>query len=191
MYYFEVEVSYDGDGEKHHLGNWSGLARDHAHAEALAHDAHWEERLTAASCAPVYSTQQVCRFLVSEGWSHFFAGNTESATRWVLDRLSEKLAYAEVAGTGLKSSNWYPLSDANKDDLLESLVQANDILRDFANFGVEELDRLPEWAAQALEDQADVKVAKQRLAGIEGGYEKPAVGSSLRAHAGSARRAKP
>lgn len=191
LYFFEVEVSYYGEGVKRHLDVWRGLARDHEHAEGLAHDANWEERLTAASCTPVYSTQMTCRFLVSEGWGHFFVGNTESTTRWVLDRLTEKLAYAEVAGTGPKSSTWYPLSAAKKDDLRESLVQANDILRDLGNFEVEELDRLPEWAAQALEDQADVKLTRQRLADIESVREQLVDRSALEAVARPARRVKP
>jgi hypothetical protein len=173
-HFFEVEVSYYGDGLKCHVDVWRGLARDHAHAEGLARDAVWDERLTAASCTPVFSTQQMCRFLVSEGWGHFFVGNAESMTRWVLDRLTEKLAYAEVAGIGLKSSTWCPLSAANKDDLRESLVEANDILRDFGNFDVEELDTLPQWAA-ALEDRA----------------EEFDVGSAVRVVARAARRARP
>ena len=189
--FFAVEVSHHSEGVRHRLGVWRGLAREHAHAEVLARDAIWDERLSAASCTPVYSTQQMCRFLVSDGWGHFFVGNTESMTRWVLDRLTEKLAYAEVAGTGLKSSTWYSLSTANKDDLLKSLLQANDILRDFGNFEVEELDQLPEWAAQALEDQADVEVAKQRLADIASGRERLVDGRGLKTAARPAHRVKP
>jgi hypothetical protein len=143
--FFEVEVLFSDGNARRSMETWRGLARDKAHAQELALDAIWEPRLTAGGCAPVYSTQELERYLVCEGWGHYFTEAHESHTRWVLDRATEKLVHAEVSGKVLKSV-WHPMSTADKSDLLQSLLHANDILRDFSDFEIEESDSLPAWA---------------------------------------------
>ena len=193
MNYFEVEVSYIPEHSCHRveLGEWRGLAEHIGEANTLARAALWAKELDDAQRQPQYAVWRMDRYLVSEGWRHFFAGNTESMTRWVLDRLTEKLAYAEVAGTGLKSSTWYPLSASDKDDLLESFLQANDILHDLDALDIKELDRLPDWAAQALGAQEEMEPAPQSLVVIESSCEQSTDSSAMEEVARSARRKRP
>lgn len=142
--YFEVEVLFTDGRARRTLDTWRGLARDTQHAQDQAFEAVWDPRLTSGGSSPAFSTQQFERYLVSEGWGHIFVGNHESATRWVLDRATEKLVAADVYQA--LGSSWAPLSAEHVKDLLDSLIHANDILRDFQDFDVEASNGIPRWA---------------------------------------------
>lgn len=157
---FDVGVSYEDEhGEVHPLATWSGVAADQQDAEAKAADAHWDDRLTAASCAQVFTTAEIPRFLQSDGWGHIFAGDAEQITRWVLDRATGGLIAAEVKG----HMGWKSLSPDEKNDLAES-IKDNDVLASPEDFegDVVESGVLPEWAVQTVNDSKPSKPRKSR-----------------------------
>lgn len=85
------------------------------------------------------------QYLVCEGWSHIFAGESEMTTRWVMDVNQSRLVHAAV----LSNQQWVELTEDERRDLQDSLVNGNDLPAAYRDFDIEASDGLPEWAAHA------------------------------------------
>jgi hypothetical protein len=85
-------------------------------------------------------------------WDHVFrVGGPGEICRWVYDRQTETLVYAEVAefpNGEFGPEEWRPLNEAESDDLLRSLHD-NQIERQYPDFGLAASDTAPGWAAGA------------------------------------------
>lgn len=156
---YEVQVGYHDDeaGKDRWLGVWTGIASSDKEARALAHESEWDARLDSASLSAVYTTRMKPRFVVAEHWGHIFVGEQESATRWVYDRLEERLAGAEIQTAG----RWSNLDAAATADLLES-IRDNDAEGSPADFGLEETDVLPQWAGGPAADATEASPTRRR-----------------------------
>ena len=87
------------------------------------------------------------KYMIAEGWSHIFFGNTVCDTRWVLDVPGRKL----VAGFIREGSYWYPLEGFTLLDLQEDvehnvLWQLDNGTFDNEDFDLLRTNKLPAWA---------------------------------------------
>lgn len=96
------------------------------------------------ACGLELKGRQLARFIASEGWSHYFENNRESQTRWVLEKETGFVLFAQVMGR----HGWRPATRIEKEDLAESLVEANEMLTRAHEFDVALLRDLPDWTAQ-------------------------------------------
>ncbi|QUN45028.1 hypothetical protein KEH59_01980 (plasmid) [Burkholderia contaminans] len=88
-------------------------------------------------------------------WNHMFGpGRFETQCRIVIDVKAHKL----VAAQALNGLNWLNLSVAEKADLSESLFEGNDVSSAPAEFDLEQVGNLPEWAIPAVGKAAAVVV---------------------------------
>lgn len=88
--------------------------------------------------------------LFAGGWSHLFGpGRAETHCRVVVDVANDKLVAAQ-AFDGLK---WIALSAAERDDLADSLFDANAVNEDPIGSGLSAIAALPEWASSSVADQ--------------------------------------
>lgn len=88
-------------------------------------------------------------------WNHLFGpGRSETQCRIVIDVKTHKL----VAAQALNGLNWVNLAVAEKADLSESLFEGNDVSSAPAEFGLEQVENLPEWALPAVGKGAAVVV---------------------------------
>ncbi|MBK1901985.1 MULTISPECIES: hypothetical protein [Burkholderia] len=95
-------------------------------------------------------------------WSHLFGpGRFETQCRIVIDVKTQKL----VAAQALSGLNWVSLSAAEKADLSESLFEANDVSSAPAEFDLEQIENLPDWAIPAV-GKAAARVAKAFCEGL-------------------------
>ena len=141
--YFKVKVAYraEGESELRDLGAWKGLARDVEHAEELATELLFKERLQGAGRTAVASAKRLPRYLAADAWTHIFTTPIEVTTRWVYDRGTGQLVDAAVRS----GSAWHSLGAPDRDDLLESL-QHNDVESDWGMFDLDAIDEPPDWA---------------------------------------------
>lgn len=89
------------------------------------------------------------RFAVCENWNHTFSQFTGHAcTRWVIDRVEDRLTCAQALHFEGAAEVWRELSPLQSSDLMASLRQNFDASNDgeLASFGVELLHDLPSWA---------------------------------------------
>lgn len=96
--------------------------------------------------APMTTSTQLSeeRYLVCMGWMHIFPGeHHEALTRWVLDRETRRVVAAQRSSS---RGEWLSIGQANKEDLRDSLVNANDVLASYMDFEVAEQPALPAWA---------------------------------------------
>jgi hypothetical protein len=98
------------------------------------------------------------KYMIAEGWSHIFAGNTASDTRWVLDVPERKL----VAGFIRQGSYWhplvgYPLLDLQEDVEHNVLWALDDgfFEQEYEGFNLLRTNKLPAWALSPREAHAD------------------------------------
>jgi hypothetical protein len=87
------------------------------------------------------------RYLVCDDWTHIFEGRSPVTTRWVLDTTTSELVRAEICiEDNSDEGTWAVLGAGDRADLLESLLEANDMLVAFEDFEVQPWDGLPDWA---------------------------------------------
>lgn len=111
-------------------------------ARLKAREELWDTRLDASGCSAAFETSPIPRYLVAEGWGHFFAG-VEKSVRFVFDRETRTIVAMELYRVG-----WRPTTDAQRADVLDSLLNANEVALFFpSDYGLDEVDELPEWAA--------------------------------------------
>jgi hypothetical protein len=129
------------------VAEWVGLHYGHNFdAQSEIQKCDWRKRYWESH----HPQDEKPRYLVCEGWSHIFAGTTESTTRWILDRETQQLERAEVLGRS--GTAWRDLDKVAKADLLDSLINGNDILNHFADFDVVESESAA-WGDHADDQQ--------------------------------------
>ncbi|VWC80629.1 hypothetical protein BLA39750_01171 [Burkholderia lata] len=95
-------------------------------------------------------------------WNHLFGpGRFETQCRIVIDVNTHTL----VAAQALSGMNWVSLSVAEKEDLSESLFEGNDVSSAPADFDLEHIENLPDWAVPAVGKTA-ARVAKAFCEGL-------------------------
>lgn len=140
---YRVNVIANGDGgEDMPLGVSTVEASDQVTAENKARDDHWDARLDCAGCFCQLETVQVSRYIVAEGWQHYF-DDTASTIRFVFDNKTMKMAFMEVQAP---DDTWVSASNADRDDVVQSLHTANeDVFTSPEEYGAEAADVLPGW----------------------------------------------
>lgn len=141
---YRVNVIAVGHGDEDMpLGVSTIEAADQLTAENQARDNHWDARLDCGGCFCRLETVQVSRYIVAEGWQHYF-DDTASTIRFVFDNKTMKMAFMEVEG---RDGTWDSASNADRDDVVTSLNTANEsIFTTPEEYGAEGTDVLPEWA---------------------------------------------
>ena len=140
--FFHVQLGYSGaEGRSFVIGQWSGLAVDTKQARDLCMAQHWDSRLDASGASPVFEVNNPPRYIVCEDWDHIFVGNKVSCTRWVLDRATDSLVVAQIAGSG----KWTDLTQSAADHLHESLNQNSVWGEAVTDWGAREVDEVPAW----------------------------------------------
>lgn len=87
------------------------------------------------------------RYLVAEGWDHIFEGFGQRTVRFVFDRNADKIVHMDIEfGVG----GWKPATARQLADVEDSLKTANeDAFEQPDEYGLDEADEPPEWAASA------------------------------------------
>lgn len=100
------------------------------------------------------------RYVVSDGWGHFFQENApESITRWVYDRESERLVAGAVRH-GHIHPEWEPLDAVQFADIEDSLKTANeDALLNPGHWDLQYADEIPAEFTAFKRDRSVRKVA--------------------------------
>jgi hypothetical protein len=141
---YRVNVIANGDGgEDMPLGVSTVEASDTMTAENQAREDHWDARLDCAGCFCRFETVEVPRYIVAEGWQHYF-DDTASTIRFVFDNKTMKMAFMEVETS---DGAWMSASREDRDDVVNSLNTANEeVFTAPAEYGAEGTDVLPSWA---------------------------------------------
>jgi hypothetical protein len=143
LYQVKVFAESDNDGRMA-LGTSTIEAKNKRAAQAEARDNHWDERLSCSSCRCSFETVKVPRYLVSDGWSHYFDNDVESTVRFVLDSKTVKITHMQIQ---VSDGNWTPASKEDCADVLESLQTANeDVFNSPEDFDAKGSETLPAWA---------------------------------------------
>lgn len=148
---FVVRARYTMDGERHDLGEWTGLAPDAALARERCMEAHWDARLDAAGAQADFEVIRLLRYAVSEDWGHCFSsepGSSIANTRWVIDRATGKFVVAQIQNLEEGPDSWQDLSPHDTSDLWQSLGDNFEIMDSttILDFGVDLADEVPVWA---------------------------------------------
>lgn len=98
------------------------------------------------ACGLELKGRQLARFIVSDSWSHYFESNRESQTRWVLEKETGFVLFAQVLG----KHGWRTATRVEKEDLAESLVDANEMLSRAHEYDVALMRDLPSWTAKEV-----------------------------------------
>jgi hypothetical protein len=86
-------------------------------------------------------------------WTHLFGpGLSETTCRIVIDVTNNKLIAAQAPSSDGRS--WIGLRADAKSDLAESLFDANHVSTNPAEFGLVEIESLPDWATALVSSQA-------------------------------------
>lgn len=118
-----------------------GLA--HAHNPETG---HCMDAVGSLACGLELKGRHMARFIVSEGWRHYFENNRESLTRWVLEKETGFVLFAQVMGR----HGWRPATRMEKEDLAESLIDANEMLTRAHEYDVTLMRDLPSWTAKEV-----------------------------------------
>lgn len=106
--------------------------------------------------------------LFEGNWNHLFGpGRAETQCRIVVDVANDKLVAAQ-AHDGLK---WIALSQAEKDDVSESLFGANDVSEDPEEWDLSPIESLPQWATDEKLEKSAGQLAYERDLAAQPNYE--------------------
>lgn len=145
-------------GSNETIGVWSGTAANEEEATRKAmHSWSWVSELNQPETDDLKTriiVSSVPRYIASKHWSHIFIGQTESMTRWVIDRSTNMLVDAQISGPLVHWTNrtggWSDLDQRQAADLAESL-RHNDV--GDAEDGSEDYEftnKAPDWARNRL-----------------------------------------
>ncbi|MGU4702483.1 hypothetical protein K6L09_38120 [Burkholderia cepacia] len=106
--------------------------------------------------------------LFEGNWNHLFGpGRAETQCRIVVDVANDQLVAAQ-AYDGLK---WIALSQAEKDDVSESLFGANDVSEDPEEWDLSPIESLPQWATDEKLQKSAGQLAYERDLAAQPNYE--------------------
>lgn len=117
--YYAVNLGHGefGNPANAPVARWFGLADDPKQAQDFALKEIWERLFNKGSVAPKMEVEEIRRYLVSPAWSHIFVGTREELTRWVYDRATRTLVFAQVKD----GTDWINMEAWPTADLLESI----------------------------------------------------------------------
>lgn len=92
-------------------------------------------------------------------WSHIFPESGDVMTRLVFDREADLVVALQIQG----ATGWRNVGAAAMADVTDSLRNANpEALDDPEDYGLEEDDTLPDWAAELMRSQMATRIERPR-----------------------------
>ncbi len=151
---YHVSLSYEADGDRGVLGQWTGLAANAEQARQRCMAVHWDARLDSVGARAVWDVAHLLRYVICDNWGHQFGhGCMETTTRWVIDRAGKGFAVAQAKTPHEGPEAWRDLSMAEAAELMDNLRVNFDYMdsEEVVEYGLELLDELPAWAFEAGE----------------------------------------
>jgi hypothetical protein len=145
---YEVIVFAVAEGRRdRQIGSWRGPADSELKAKEFAEVDCWTQNLTEEGYSPSHGLRVMPRYLKAERWFHSWDGATEGVIRWAYDRADGEVVHA--AALRPDGAVWAPLTKGQLMQLRDALEEVFDVDGNPDDFeGVEEVEVLPEWAAQ-------------------------------------------